>query len=159
MLPFVIEQDEVGRKLAVEVHSNTYPKGIRLSKADVRSGDGVLAAEVSSAVSFKAKGKVLQCGPEDLIIEAQLHMSAETDGAQKAKIAEVGCTFEAIYALKPGFEMTLAHAKAFAAANALFNVWPYFREFLQSTTVRMGLPPIVAPFLVIKANAKKKGRG
>lgn len=31
---------------------------------------------------------------------------------------------------------------AFAEFNATFNAWPYWREYLQSTTVRMGLPPV-----------------
>ena len=34
---------------------------------------------------------------------------------------------------------------AFAATNGVFNVWPYWREYVQSTTTRMGLPPITLP--------------
>jgi preprotein translocase subunit SecB len=41
--------------------------------------------------------------------------------------------------------LTEAHLDAFAKTNAVFNAWPYWREFVQSTTVRMGLPPLVTP--------------
>lgn len=34
---------------------------------------------------------------------------------------------------------------AFAQTNGIYNAWPYWREFVQSTTVRMGLPPVTAP--------------
>ncbi len=33
----------------------------------------------------------------------------------------------------------------FARAVSLFHVWPYWREFVQNTTARMGLPPLTVP--------------
>jgi len=33
----------------------------------------------------------------------------------------------------------------FGRLNGVYNAWPYWREFLQSSTVRMGLPPLIAP--------------
>jgi hypothetical protein len=40
----------------------------------------------------------------------------------------------------------------FAGLNGVFNAWPYFREFLQSATTRMGIPQFVLPvFRVRKA--------
>jgi hypothetical protein len=38
------------------------------------------------------------------------------------------------------------HLGAFAATNGVFNAWPYWREFVQSTCARMGLSrPIIIP--------------
>jgi preprotein translocase subunit SecB len=34
---------------------------------------------------------------------------------------------------------------AFAAINGAYNAWPYWREYVQSMSLRMGLPPIVLP--------------
>lgn len=34
---------------------------------------------------------------------------------------------------------------AFARTNGVFNAWPYWREFVQSMTARMGLTPFVIP--------------
>lgn len=34
---------------------------------------------------------------------------------------------------------------AFASLNGRFNAWPYWREFVQSSLPRMGLPPFVVP--------------
>jgi len=33
----------------------------------------------------------------------------------------------------------------FARLNGIYNAWPYWREFVQSTIARMGLPPLVVP--------------
>jgi len=41
--------------------------------------------------------------------------------------------------------LTDAHFKCFAEQNAIFNAWPYWREFIQSMTTRMQLPPLILP--------------
>lgn len=38
---------------------------------------------------------------------------------------------------------------AFANFNATFNAWPYWREFVQSMTGRMGLPGVIIPVLPV----------
>lgn len=38
-----------------------------------------------------------------------------------------------------------AECEAFARLNGIYHVWPYWREFVQSSSVRMGLPPLVFP--------------
>ncbi len=37
--------------------------------------------------------------------------------------------------------------KVFCETNALYNSYPYFREFVHSTCTRMGIHPILLPFL------------
>jgi hypothetical protein len=56
-----------------------------------------------------------------------------------------------------------ADYEAFTAIRASADVWPYWREFVQSMTVRTGLPQLTMPSLpnpefVLGANGKK-GRG
>ena len=36
---------------------------------------------------------------------------------------------------------------AFGKMNGIYNAWPYWREYIQSTTVRMGLPALTLPVL------------
>lgn len=38
---------------------------------------------------------------------------------------------------------------AFGKLNAVYNAWPYWREYVQSIAVRMGLPPIPIPVYVL----------
>ncbi len=39
--------------------------------------------------------------------------------------------------------------RAFADFNATYNAWPYWREFVQSMAVRMGLPPVIVRILPV----------
>jgi hypothetical protein len=59
----------------------------------------------------------------------------------------IGVTLRLTYGLPAGFEATDEELKAFAGLNGTFNAWPYFREFVQTASARMGLPPIMIPVL------------
>jgi hypothetical protein len=51
--------------------------------------------------------------------------------------------------MKEPIEVDAADVVAFANFNATFNAWPYWREFVQSMTGRMGLPSVVIPVLPV----------
>lgn len=38
-------------------------------------------------------------------------------------------------------------AECFAKINGVYNAWPYWREFVQHCTTRMGLPPLTLPLM------------
>ena len=55
-------------------------------------------------------------------------------------------SFVLLYSISSFDGLADDHIKAFAQTNGLFNAWPYWREFVQSTTCRMGLTkPVVIP--------------
>lgn len=51
---------------------------------------------------------------------------------------------------------------AFIRINGVYNVWPYWREYVQSTTVRLGIPPLTLPLLtgdvLVKAYEEEKAK-
>jgi hypothetical protein len=57
----------------------------------------------------------------------------------------VESTFVLIYKIDSFEGIEEENLKAFALTNGVYNAWPYWREYVQSMTFRMGLPPIVAP--------------
>ena len=66
-------------------------------------------------------------------------------GGQSRKDPEHPSLFiEAVFAVTYGLQSTdgIREDKviAFGQLNGVFNVWPYWREFVQSMTCRMGLP-------------------
>lgn len=64
----------------------------------------------------------------------------------------VAAVFELTYSLKSSEGLVQSDLAAFAAQNAVFNAWPYWRELAHSTTVRMGLRnPLVVPVLTVNA--------
>jgi len=64
-------------------------------------------------------------------------------GESGKRYARIECSFIVEYrSEKP---MTDELFKIFEKVNLPLNTWPYFREFVQNSTVRMGLPPLVLP--------------
>ncbi len=46
--------------------------------------------------------------------------------------------------------------RAFGELNGIYNAFPFWREYLQSTTARMGLPPLIAPLFKPRAAVAAK---
>jgi hypothetical protein len=67
--------------------------------------------------------------------------------ANKITVFSVECAYELCYGLKDGYRPEGNEIEAFKNGNAIFNCWPYFREFFQSLTSRMGQAPPPLPFL------------
>jgi preprotein translocase subunit SecB len=63
--------------------------------------------------------------------------------------AEPSLTIEASFALVYSVEALSQFDEkslhAFAHTSGVFNAWPYWREFVQSTTSRMGFTPVLVP--------------
>lgn len=98
------------------------------------------------AVSHGARivGEQSQDGTFVVVAGVETRVSP-SDDPKAVPYVQVKVSFEVSYRLPDGFSATRQELEEFARVNAVFNVWPYFREFIQSTTARMGLPPIVLP--------------
>lgn len=55
--------------------------------------------------------------------------------------------FRLVYSLNGETPLDESDVEAFVFWNAVFNAWPYWREFLSSTVNRAGLPRFVLPVL------------
>jgi preprotein translocase subunit SecB len=73
-------------------------------------------------------------------------------GADVALVT-VKATFELEYRIPEDLAVTAGQLEAFAGLNGMFNAWPYWREFIQAMTSRMGLPPLVLPVYRLKHEA------
>jgi len=60
-------------------------------------------------------------------------------------ILSIEATFALHYSIQSVGDFEDESIKAFALTNGIFNAWPYWREYVQNTAARMGLPPIVIP--------------
>ena len=67
-------------------------------------------------------------------------------------------SFEVSYRLPEAFSASARELQEFAEVNGVFNVWPYCREFIQTTTARMGLPPVVLPLFRVAGGTKRQKR-
>lgn len=80
--------------------------------------------------------------------------SGETVTDDPQVIATVTATYVVKYAIAEGESPSEADLQAFAKTNGLYNVWPYWREFIANSIVRTGLPSYLAPVFKIGATAQ-----
>jgi hypothetical protein len=80
----------------------------------------------------------------------------EKNSKTKSPLLSISATILAEYQLAEGFVPSLEERRAFLAANAVFNCWPYWREFVQSTAGRMNLPPLTLPFFRVRPKESEK---
>lgn len=57
--------------------------------------------------------------------------------------------FRLTYAVTPGGPLRRADLEQFASWNAVFNAWPYWREYISSTLNRAQLPKFLLPVMVV----------
>ena len=77
------------------------------------------------------------------------------------RIAEVSATLALRYAIERKALSALDDnaVQDFAETNGVYNAWPYWREILQATAARVGLPGIVAPLFRIIPEVKNGKAG
>lgn len=97
-----------------------------------------LSLQVSIRTEAKKQERLVQVLPRFTLI-----------GRGSADAAEELLRVEALFAVQydmPSFdEIAKKNIDAFGQMNGVYNVWPYWREFVQNMTVRMGFPPLTIP--------------
>ncbi len=63
------------------------------------------------------------------------------------EVLRIEAVFLLVYRVDSTVGLKRANIDAFGELNAVFNAWPYWREYVQATTVRMGLPALTVPAL------------
>ncbi|MGH9622171.1 MAG: hypothetical protein ACRD4Q_07885 [Candidatus Acidiferrales bacterium] len=147
-MSILIEQEEEKVANAFEVNRNVVLRSIRLASATLTSTrleevDNVaLQTQVSfepTNVSSEAETLVLSVSFVFRIIEGENRAGAE--------IVRIDCQLEADYGVRPDCVLTDQQIAAFHSGNAIFNCWPFFREYVQNSTVRMNYPAPPIPLL------------
>lgn len=72
------------------------------------------------------------------------YLKAMDPETQKKIPLKISATFRLIFSSKYPIEKEFFDI--FKKINLPLNSWPYFREFAQSTTQRMNIPPLTLPF-------------
>lgn len=179
MSELIFEVSPQDTKLSFELMQHAQLHLLRLSRSRLNSNPEAITGNgaINVSFSFKSKASALQdqlfkveltfkmLGEEEAVTNSEPESTSESptvpNTAAKAElIATVKAVYEATYSLNADFTPTPAQLKAFSSANAIYNGWPYFRQYLQSSLQQMGLPPYTAPFmrLVPKRLMPKTGK-
>ncbi len=86
--------------------------------------------------------------------EALAGVEAADDLADAAQVLQIEAEFCVQYRLKPfaDVEGLRPALEEFGRYNLGYHVWPYWREFVQSTCARIGIPPIPVPMFRLPDN-------
>ena len=90
-------------------------------------------------------------------VMATMRAQLVPEQAKEDALVSIETRFELEYRLPEGFRVDPQTLTAFAETNGIYNIWPYWREFVQSTFVRMGLPPLVLPLLRAREMTERTG--
>lgn len=98
---------------------------------------------------------------EKKVICVQLHFTlrAKYDEPKEEELLRIEAAFVLRYQVPSLKGLGRPSITAFGELNGVYNAWPYWREFVQNTTVRMGLPALTVPVyrpIAAKAPGKKK---
>ncbi len=86
-----------------------------------------------------------EADPKEFLVQATFTLVGQNPDDQEA--LHIEATFEILYKSDVLAEITPEQMNAFGQLIGVNNAWPYWREFVQSTTTRMGLPAITMPLL------------
>jgi len=84
---------------------------------------------------------------------ALLTGEAEEGGDDPPKVAIVEAEVVAIYQLSQPHPVDSKVAEEFARTSVLFNLWPFWREFVQETSIRLRWPMVTLPLLKFTKSA------
>ena len=141
-MQFVIEQDPARQKDRSEFIKHSELAAIRMLEFSAsRPANLPESDELQLTMKHHASPAASPDGHQ--LIHVGLQVQAIT-GEPPVDLVDAEVMFELDYALNDGYHPTPAHVEAFIEGNAVLHCWPYFREFVQSATQRMGLtvPPL-----------------
>jgi preprotein translocase subunit SecB len=159
MNTFSIFQTKRETQLAIALHQNAEIDDVRLARAKVAADRPGIALKSPIVISMDVKAKDVEGSPGNLLVEVSFRLtgSKKEDLPKTRAVVCIECTFEASYQLRPGFTPTAEQVKAFKDGNAIFNCWPYCRQYVQETIQRLGYPPLMLPFLRVQTK-QRQGR-
>lgn len=127
-----------------------------------RSIDANTYDQVNGQIEFE--GDLIENEKE--YFNAKVSFTAKGLSDEGKDIVAINCEYVLSYVVKANTELFESDLSNFCNTNAIYNAWPYVREFVQSICDRMAVPAITLPLLRIvperssptgkKAPSKKK---
>jgi len=125
--------------LSITIAPFAHIKQIRLVESTISSKSNTVAEPAKLHHSFDAKS-ILNSDERSLVVRSFLTVSA-------SDFLEISAEFCLEYSIDSGVPITDEIVAAFGRMNGVHNVWPYWREYVQSISMRAGLPPMTLPLM------------
>ncbi|AEB10085.1 hypothetical protein [Desulfobacca acetoxidans] len=94
---------------------------------------------------------------DKLAVLCNFLVSAVKEGDKEDFSLEIKATFSVNYKIHSPDTFSASDIEMFAKINPIYNCWPYWREFVQNITARMGLPTLTIPLFKISKPMEDSG--
>lgn len=151
-------KEEISLQSAVKVSGRVELQMVRLLECSCKK----IANCPTDNQTFNAeKTPTFQIDKEQNLIEVfiEFALKAFSEGVEQKKenaYLEIEATFCLLYHIQNMEGLDDNAFRSFAEFNGTYNAWPYWREFVQNVTTRMGLPALTIPVFRIATSLKKE---
>ena len=120
---------------------------VRLREASLRSflEPANVAEELSVKSSHEATVTRDRGDDAKFLISVSLLLEIRAVTGADDLLAEIGAVFNLSYHLPADEVFSTEEIERFGQFNAVFNAWPYWREFVQTSLSRMDMPSLTVP--------------
>ena len=137
-------------QLARQVARDVQIENVVLRKAQVEAffGPNELPPELALVNGFRSEYQVHRSEDSQklsVIVDFKFEAREASSDEPGEIVADLSATFHLLYALPLEFEADESCFEQFASVNGVYNAWPYWRELVQTSTGRIGLPGVVLP--------------
>jgi hypothetical protein len=116
---------------------------VLMPSGSFRREGGAFDNETQIAMSSRTKGMVNSENRREFAVRAKLAMTVSN--SKKEVIAVINGDYLIRYETREGFAVTDEQADLYAQTNGIFNAWSYWREYVQASCSRMGIPAPPVP--------------
>ena len=142
--------------LAIQVSDQIDLEDVRLMGCDCQQIRLVGVGQKSFKIEHKTDSGMDE-GTNRIFVRAHFVLETNEIGTtDKDPFAIIKATFLLIYKTDSLKGITNKAVEHFGNINGIYNAWPYWREFVQNTIVRMNLPPLIIPVFRIFAPPEPK---
>jgi preprotein translocase subunit SecB len=134
--------------LTTLIASRVQIKSVRLLNAKVNFNPSEILEGLTVNFGFDSEASANE-NEKTISVRTKFQTFAQKEEETDVKEAPVSIQgeYELEYSIESFDQIKQENIKAFGSMNGIYNAWPYWREFVQSMTVRMGLPPLTLPVM------------
>ncbi len=162
--PMLAEAENLDMKAVARVAQKATLQEIYLVDAKVNRDPRVMPTETLT-VKYKYSSKILPSEKDTVPILCKFGVAAFSKKAPDNIVMNIEASFCISYVLKPLSDFNSNDIEHFSKINPIYNLWSYWREFVQSITTRMGLSVLTIPLLHVtpkkpaKEQTKRAAKG
>jgi len=130
-------------------------KDVRLVSSKCDQTPGATSGKKAYEIDYSTEVQVDRKSGYVIVI-AKFHFEAFIESKTSQPVILIDASFLLSYRIENFEGLTQKGFERFANLNGVYNAWPYWREFVQNTIVRMGLPSLsIHVFRIVEPLEKK----